>query len=215
MSAAIALASMDHSRLISAFDFEGSFGTSSNRPILMNTPRHRRFSAMRFAVIIAVPIMLACCATPYQQVGTTVAGGFSSERIASNRFAVSFAGNGFTNPRRASDFALLRAAELTLEYNFRFFTLDGQRDLSHTSVAHMGSTSTTSGMVTPYGTYSGVTNTTYNDIPIFKPGTQVIITCYDSMSEDRHVGRVYDAEAVREQLRSKYRLTPSAAGATH
>jgi hypothetical protein len=38
-------------------------------------------------------------------------------------FAISFAGNSFTSPERVSDFALLRAAELTLNKGDNRFTL--------------------------------------------------------------------------------------------
>jgi hypothetical protein len=119
-------------------------------------------------IAAACIVVLAACSTPYQQVGTNVAGGFYSERIAENRFVVSFVGNGFTQPKRASDFAMLRAAETTLEYHFTYFAVDGRGDLSRTSMVHMGSTSTTTGTVSPYGTYTGFTDTTSSDMPVFK-----------------------------------------------
>jgi len=158
-------------------------------------------------IVLAIIIgSLSGCATPYQQVGTSVAGGFYSERVAQNRFAVSFVGNGFTEPKRASDFALLRAAEVTLEYHFTHFTIDGQGDLSRTSTVHMGSTSTTTGTVSPYGTYTGFTNTTSNDMPVFKPGTKLVITCFDGLPEDKHIGRVFDANTVVQELKAKYHI---------
>jgi hypothetical protein len=61
------------------------------------------------------------CATPYQQSGYR--GGFTETRLAPDIFAISFAGNSFTSPERVSDFALLRAAELTLNNGYNRFTL--------------------------------------------------------------------------------------------
>jgi hypothetical protein len=159
----------------------------------------------RIAILLFF-LIIAGCSTPYQQIGTNVAGGYYSERIDANRFEVSFVANGFTTPQKASDFALLRSAEITLEYNFSYFTIDGQGDLSRTSTIHMGSTSTTSGTVSPYGTYTGVTNTTYNDVPVHKPGTRLTITCYEALPNDKHIGRVYEAKIVAQELRAKYKI---------
>jgi len=49
--------------------------------------------------------------------------GFTETRLAPDIFAISFAGNSFTSPERVSDFALLRAAELTLNKGDNRFTL--------------------------------------------------------------------------------------------
>jgi hypothetical protein len=157
-------------------------------------------------IAAACIVVLAACSTPYQQVGTNVAGGFYSERIAENRFVVSFVGNGFTQPKRASDFAMLRAAETTLEYHFTYFAVDGRGDLSRTSMVHMGSTSTTTGTVSPYGTYTGFTDTTSSDMPVFKPGTKLTISCFDGIPEDKHIGRVFEAAWVVATLKAKYHL---------
>jgi len=59
--------------------------------------------------------------TPYQQSGYR--GGFTEARLAPDIFAISFAVNSFTSPERVSDFALLRAAELTLNNGYNRFTL--------------------------------------------------------------------------------------------
>ena len=163
----------------------------------------KKYTPVVLAIIIGA---FSGCATPYQQVGTNVAGGFYSERVAQNRFVVSFVGNGFTAPQKARDFVLLRAAELTLEYHFTYFTIDGQGDLSRVSTVHMGSTSTTTGTISPYGTYSGVTNTTSSDMPVYKPGSRLTITCFDGVPEDKHIGRVYDATAVAADLKVRYNL---------
>lgn len=156
------------------------------------------------SVLVAVSLVTGC-ATRYQEIGTDVTGGFFSERISANQFSVGFAGNGFTSPKRASDFAVLRAAELTLEYGFSHFVVEGKQDLSTSEVVHMGSTSTTSGTVSPYG-YSGVTQTTHNTTSMFKPGSALTITCYDGRPKDKHVGRVYDARKLVAELRAKYKL---------
>jgi hypothetical protein len=167
-----------------------------------------RLTQMRDNLFVLIGVtVLASCATPYQELGTSTTGGFNSQRIAENRFAVSFVGNGFTEPKRARDYALLRAAEITLEYHYTHFTVDGQGDLSRASTVHMGSSSTTTGSISPYGTYTGFTTTTSSDMPVFKPGTKMFITCFDRIPEGQHVGRVFDAANVVATLKAKYHLT--------
>jgi hypothetical protein len=69
------------------------------------------------------------CATPSQQSGYR--SGFTETRLAQDIFAISFAGNSFTSPEQVSDFALLRAEELTLNGYNRFTLLNvAKRTLS-------------------------------------------------------------------------------------
>lgn len=73
-------------------------------------------------VLLSLGLIAAVgCATPYQQSGYR--GGFIETRLAPDIFAISSAGNSFTSPERVSDFALLRAAELTLNNGYNRFTL--------------------------------------------------------------------------------------------
>ncbi|MCP4666945.1 MAG: hypothetical protein GY849_11315 [Deltaproteobacteria bacterium] len=78
---------------------------------------------MKRLLPIAIALFLCGCATPYQKKGFS--GGYKETRLKKNVFRVSFKGNSFTDKRRASDFALLRCAELTLEKGFRFFAIAG------------------------------------------------------------------------------------------
>ena len=79
----------------------------------------------RLLAIPAFLFLLAGCATPYQERGFS--GGYTERKVEKNIFRVSFKGNSFTNKERASDFALLRCAELTLEKGFRFFAIANLR----------------------------------------------------------------------------------------
>jgi hypothetical protein len=162
---------------------------------------------MKFAtLLVAVIATLSGCATPYQDVGASIAGGYFAQRLGPNRFVVSFAGNGFTEPQRARDFAMLRAAEVTLEYHFTHFTIDGVGDFSSVEEVQTGTVSTTTGSLSPYGTYTDTTNTTYNEMPVFKPGARLTITCFDGPPTDKHAGRVFDASMVAADLRARYKL---------
>lgn len=90
----------------------------------------KTFGRMRAAALLTVAaggLALASCmtATPYQP--ATGAGsyrtGFSDERIESDRFRVSFAGNSLTSRDTVERYLLFRAAEITLESGNDHFIL--------------------------------------------------------------------------------------------
>ncbi len=157
------------------------------------------------SLALVIALFLSGCATRYQKIGTDATGGYSSSRIAENRFKVSFHANGFTKPNVAYDYAFLRAAELTLEYRFTHFVIDGEASDGSTTVAHMGSTTNTTGYISPYGGYSGTSYTTNNSVPIFKPGYVIAITCFEGVPSGRY-GKVYDADSVVRELKTKYKI---------
>ena len=157
------------------------------------------------ALIYAITALLVGCATPYQRIGTDETGGYSSKRLAENRFEVSFHANGFTTPQKAYDYAFLRAAEVTLEYRFTHFVVEGEESDSSTSMVPMGSTSNTTGYVSPYGNFSGTTFTTYNSMPIHKPGYVFVIACFEGEPQGRY-GKIYDATTVVAELKNKHKI---------
>jgi hypothetical protein len=92
-------------------------------------PVHRRL-----APILTLAAGLAgCAATPYQPLdngdGDGDSGGWSDTRYADDVYVVAFHANAHTSARQASDFARLRAAELTLARGYRWFiVLHADRD---------------------------------------------------------------------------------------
>ena len=164
--------------------------------------------------VALVCAILSGCATPYQKVGTDMSGGHSFHRISNDVFVVSFMGNGFTPPRQASDFAMLRAAEVALEHKFRYFTILGEFDRSGVDYAQFTTPGYTTGTVTNYGGFATFSATTTppltTQIPIFKPGSEMAIRCYDQ-APGGHTSQVFEAANVASQLRLRYKLTGSAA----
>src|ERR1700753_3173424 len=85
-----------------------------------------------FSLASGVVLALSACATAYQRNGLT--GGFSDTQLAENVFQVNFNGNGYTSFERASDFALLRSAELVAEHGYPFFVIvDARTDASQSA----------------------------------------------------------------------------------
>src|SRR6266446_847886 len=93
-----------------------------------------------------IALVLLGCATPYQrnQLRGGVAGGFSETKLAPDYYRVTFRGNGLTQPERASDFALLHAADIALENGYPFFEITN----AESSSEHHGAGSV--GTVGPY-----------------------------------------------------------------
>lgn len=79
------------------------------------------------AVTAAVALGLAACATPtpYQPVGPgkTASGGYSEQRVESNRFRVNFQGNSLTSRETVEGYLLYRAAELTVQNGYDWFAI--------------------------------------------------------------------------------------------
>lgn len=71
----------------------------------------------RALAFLLVTLLLAACSTPqpslYAPRGSS--GGYAEEPLGNGLYRVSFQGNSVTSRERAEDYALFRAAELTLE----------------------------------------------------------------------------------------------------
>ena len=75
----------------------------------------------RLVVCLVIISLASACATPYQPRGAT--GGFTETRLSPEAYRVSFNGNRNTSMSRATDFTLLRCAELTLQNEFTHFVI--------------------------------------------------------------------------------------------
>ena len=81
-----------------------------------------RRTLSRLGVVALATLALAACAaspTPYQVVGPE--GGYDDQQLETNRYRVVFDGNAATPRGTVEDFALYRAAELTLQTGHDYF----------------------------------------------------------------------------------------------
>jgi hypothetical protein len=78
----------------------------------------------QFAVLLGL-IGLAGCAqpTPYQPATSENGDGYTTQRIESNRFRISFRGNSVTSRQTVDTYMLYRAAEVTLENGYDYFVI--------------------------------------------------------------------------------------------
>jgi hypothetical protein len=85
-----------------------------------------RKSVAIIASLVLAGLLAACTtATPYQPniPGQAVSGGYSEQRIEPNRFRVNFAGNSLTSRETVEGYLLYRAAELTVEQGYDWFSI--------------------------------------------------------------------------------------------
>lgn len=116
--------------------------------------------ASTLAVVLAAATALTACATatPYQPniPGQQVSGGFSEERVEQNRFRVSFAGNSLTSRDTVERYLLYRAAELTVDEGYDWFTLvERATDRTARTYVDPGPTYGPYGYWRPYWRYYG------------------------------------------------------------
>jgi hypothetical protein len=67
----------------------------------------------------------ATMSTPYQPLtkGSKVSGGYSEQKIANDRYRVTFAGNSLSSRQQVENYLLLRAAQLTKQNGYDGFTM--------------------------------------------------------------------------------------------
>ena len=156
-----------------------------------------------FIAVALVGLLLTACATGYQSTGFT--GGFKDTQLAPDVFRVSFSGNAFTSSDRVQDFALLRAAELTLANDARYFAVISSADQSRTDTHVTPGSSQTTGTVSAPGNigyYSGTT--TYSPPQVhtyYKPGVGMLIRTFQTKPEGDFV---FDANFIANSIRTKY-----------
>jgi hypothetical protein len=170
---------------------------------------------MKSSMLAIFVILLCACATSYQP--KTFTGGFSETRLAENIFQVSFRGNAYTDMERATDFTLLRSAEIALENGFRYFAIVDSQAWEKTGIVttpvqtHTNIQANTLGTYGNQGSYSASTMgtaTTYTtggqSYVVSKPHTNNTIVCFTDQPADGTF--VFDAMFVSNSVKAKYKL---------
>jgi len=161
---------------------------------------------MRTSLLVLFIIALSGCATAYQPKGFS--GGYSETQLGENIFKVYFRGNGYTSPERASDFSLLRSAELMMENGFRYFIIVESEKDTKVGTYTTPSTSHTSGSVYSSGNYaygSATTTTSGGQTYVFSKPTATN-TLYGFNEKPEVNGLVYDAQFVTKSIKQKYQI---------
>jgi len=168
---------------------------------------------MKQTIFLLVGSTLLCfltgCATPYKSDGFM--GGFSDTQLAPDVFRITFRGNAYTSAERAQDFAMLRAADLALQREFKFFAIvDESSSTAVSTFTTPGSAQTTGsayvygGSGSYYGTYQGHTTL----IPpqtyfMYKPHAGLLVRCFTDKPEGIYA---FDATFLQQSLKQKYNI---------
>ena len=155
-------------------------------------------------IILGLGVVISACATPYQR--NAFMGGYEETQLGENIFQVYFRGNGYTRRARATDFSLLRSAELALENGFTHFIIVDSSNISTQSAFTTPTTSQTTGSAHSYGgsTTFNATSTTYGGQTFFisKPEATNTIVCFKGKPDID--GLVYDAQFLYNSISKKY-----------
>jgi hypothetical protein len=85
----------------------------------------KRTAGIAAAIVLAAGLTACATATPYQPNvrGQATSGGYSEVRIEPNRYRVNFAGNSLTSRETVEGYLLFRAAELTVQQGYDWFSI--------------------------------------------------------------------------------------------
>jgi len=162
---------------------------------------------MRLLLFFIITCVISGCATTYKPVGLT--GGYSDTKLQDDVYQISFKGNAHTGSDKVKDFALLRAAELTLDNGYKYFIILEGSNTTKTGVYTTPVQANTTGNVNMYGntgTYTGTTYYSGGQTYIYnKPIYSLMIKCLKEKPEESGIF-VYDAIQIKENLSNTYKI---------
>ena len=158
------------------------------------------------------------CATPYAR--QSLIGGYSETQLSENIFTVTFKGNGYTSRERASNFSLLRCAEIAIENGYPYFAIIDRdrysKDMAFTtpSTSYTTGSASIDGDVRMYGNrgsfsgnmYGSARTTTYHGqtFLISKPRESNTILCMNEKPDGNPF--VFDAAFLAKSVTKRYHL---------
>jgi len=166
---------------------------------------------MRSPVVVLVAAALGGCATVYQPLesGPDPGEGYSETRLGPNTFQVSFLGNNATNRERATDFTLLRAAEICVASGYRYFVITSSQELAPRTLLSAEVQERTDNPANVFGlSAENVSTTTYRGAPRAnwsRPRPSVVIGLLTEIPAG-DFGEVYDAQLLIGEIVTKYAI---------
>jgi len=146
-------------------------------------------------------LVLASCATSYQPYSYLGGGGYRDVQLAENVFKVTVEANAYTSSDRATDLALLRSADLTMQHGFKYFIIGSMSNDSRSAL--YTTPSTTNINMSSYGNTAYGTAQTYGgQTYVFQfPTPSMTITCFKEKPALQTT--IYAAEIVSKSLRAQ------------
>ncbi len=160
---------------------------------------------MKKMLFVVGAILLSGCASSYKP--NSIFGGFDETMLSPDTFRISVSGNAFTSGGRVYDFALLRAAELSIQNQCPYFVVLDQENRVKTSRYISPSSAHTNASVSAYGNYAyGQATTTYSGGTISnieKPVSSITVQCF---KENPQNVKAFDAVWLEQSLKAKYKV---------
>lgn len=152
----------------------------------------------QWIILIIAVFIFSGCATKYKPTGFS--GGYSETQLGENVFNVSFRGNGYTSRERASDFTLLRSAELSLHNGFEYFIITNSE--KYTNIHTTPKSYSTSGNIN--GSSYNATTTQSGGITFRKPSANNTIVCFKEKPKINDI--IYEANFIIKSIKTKYEI---------
>lgn len=152
----------------------------------------------RILIVTATFLLLAGCASGSQPRESSPFGSAevtTEEQLGSSLFRVTFRGNSTSGDARTIDFNLLRSAEITLKYGFRYFVI----------VIPDPRASTNTSAISNY-TFASAPALTHS--PDNLGNFPIAISTFQCFKDKPSIsyGKVFNAETLAQTLRQKYSL---------
>jgi|GEM_PF-1571797 len=140
------------------------------------------------AVAVLAMMMLAGCATPYQEMG--LLGGVSATQITKDTFQITARGNGYTDADTVERYALRKSAETTLASGFDLFLIGGDKNRSTSMRMSSGYA---------YGGYNWASGWGFSQ-ELLKPGQTLMVKMFRGELPDPAPPGMFDARDVLSHL---------------
>jgi len=158
-------------------------------------------------LLVLLAITAGGCAsmpTSYGPMGTR--GGYQEIRRAPDEFRVMFGGNAYTPGARVSDYALLRAAELTLQAGYTHFEVIKSDDISRKQTFLVAGKSFSDATAFRNGNtvqaYGSTTTMPAHEATEYYPGRALTIKLAREADGDKR----FNAAELADELRAKHHL---------
>ncbi len=163
---------------------------------------------IRISILLIIFAILSSCYIPYKKYNNWDGTGYQETFYAPDVVSVSYTGGSNTTFETVSDFAMLRAAELALQNNYKYFVVNSTKDLTKQKVSTSAGSSTTVEKTTQKGkTEVKTSETQYNP-----PSTSVselpkILLEVQFFNTKPANATVYESSFINNSIKSKYKIT--------
>jgi hypothetical protein len=152
-------------------------------------------------LILLSMVSLVGCATDYKQ-AMPVLGGYRDTKIADDLYRVQFDANEYTNEEREADFAMLRAADVTLQHGYSYFAVVKEDPFTKLDIETRVGGPDATGQNVKYPERTQY----HSDHRIFATRRKEGFLIRTFKEEPDIKGKIFDAASLSRVIREKYKL---------